>query len=39
MRTYAVSLFSASLTYLSSFLRMDTTDLLSALYSDCKCVC
>ena len=31
-----VSLLSASLTYLSTFLRMDTTDLLSALYSDCK---
>jgi hypothetical protein len=29
---------SASATYLSMFLRMDTTDLLAALYSDCKCV-
>lgn len=27
---------SASATYLSMFLRMDTTDLLAALYSDCK---
>jgi len=31
-----VSFFSASVTYLSTFLRMDTTDLLAALYSDCK---
>jgi len=31
-----VSFFSASITYLSTFLRMDTTDLLAALYSDCK---
>ena len=29
---------SASATYLSVFLRMDTTDLLAALYSDCKSV-
>mmetsp|Transcript_31448 Transcript_31448/g.77096 ORF Transcript_31448/g.77096 Transcript_31448/m.77096 type:complete len:751 (-) Transcript_31448:215-2467(-) len=31
-----VSFVSASATYLSTFLRMDTTDLLAALYSDCK---
>jgi len=31
-----VAAVSASATYLSSFLRMDTTDLLAALYSDCK---
>jgi chloride channel 3/4/5 len=31
-----VSFLSASATYLSTFLRMDTTDLLAALYSDCK---
>ncbi len=32
-----VAAVSASATYLSLFLRMDTTDLLAALYSDCKC--
>jgi chloride channel 3/4/5 len=32
----AVAFVSAGLTYLSTFLRMDTTDLLAALYSDCK---
>jgi len=31
-----VAAVSASATYLSLFLRMDTTDLLAALYSDCK---